>query len=292
MRFFSLSPLPLIFLSTVSPAETGLIDTSSHQSESVADMSLEEINTQLENPLTSLWSLTFENTYRSVGGDSINGSTSSNVLNFQPGMPLPLPNNYTFIARPGFPLVTTPVIDPLTGDVEKHTTGFGDIQMLSLIGPDKSKGFVWGLGSTMKFPTASSDLIGAGKWQAGPSVMAFNFGEDWTFGILGEHWWSFAGDSDRAHTNETNIKYIVRRKLPGAWSIGAGPTVRINWKEDSDNRLTFPVGLGVSTTKKWGNVPIKFRLEGHYNVARPDNYGDDWSILFRIAPVLPSPFSN
>ncbi|MFC4992379.1 hypothetical protein [Rubritalea tangerina] len=268
-----------------------IIDTSSHELTPASKMSLDDISTQLENPLTSLWSITLENSYRSISGNSVNGSTEANVLNFQPGMPIPMANDFTFIARPVFPLVTSPVLDT-NGDTIKHTTGIGDIQMLSLYGPDKSKGFVWGLGTTMKFPTASSEFIGAGKWQAGPAAMAFHFGDKWTLGALAEHWWSFAGDSDRAHTNETNIKYIVRHKLPDAWSIGAGPTIAINWKEKPNNRYTIPVGLGLSKTAKFGELPIKFRLEAHYNLVRPDNIGQEWQILFRIAPVIPSPFSQ
>jgi len=257
------------------------------------DMSLNEINRQLENPLTSLWSLTFENSYTRKSGDLIGGTTPGNVFFFQPGLPIPFGDDMTFINRPAIPIVTGPVLDARAPDgISKTSTGLGDIQMLSLVGPDKSQGFVWGLGGTFKFPTATSDSLGSGKWQAGPAAMAFYFAKPWTVGLLAEHWWSYAGDGHRAHTNQTDIKYIVRYGLGNATSIGFGPTISIDWTADTDNRYTVPIGLGISKTLRWGETPVKIRLEAHYNVIKPDDFGDDFKILFRIAPVIKSPFGR
>ena len=69
-----------------------------------------------------------------------------------------------FIARPVFPMVTSPILDPSESDgVRGHTTGFGDIEMFTLFGPNRVDGVVWGIGSTFRFPTATSDRLGQGK---------------------------------------------------------------------------------------------------------------------------------
>jgi hypothetical protein len=262
-------------------------------SEPIEEMTLEEISVELDNPLTSLWSLTFEDSFSILKGDLIEGSTTSNVLFFQPGLPVPMGKDLTFIARPAFPLVTSPVLDPEAEDgVSGHTSGLGDIQMLAMVGPDRSSGFVWGAGGTFKFPTAANIYLGSGKWQAGPALMLFNFKRPWTIGFLLEHWWSYAGDDDRADTSRTELKYIVRYALPDAWSIGLGPTVSIDWEAESADRYTVPIGLGVTKTIRFGQTPVKFRLEGHYSVIRPEDLGTEWKIMFRIAPVIPSPFSR
>lgn len=199
----------------------------------------------------------------------------------------------TFINRPAFPIVTGPVLDPTASDgVSSTTTGFGDIQMLSLIGPDRSDGLVWGLGGTFKFPTASHDSLGAGKWQAGPVTMLFSFRRPWTVGVIAEQWWSYAGDSSRPNTSQTDFKYVVRYALPNAWSIGFGPTISVDWAAESRNRLTFPIGLGVTKTTRIGGKPVKFRLETHYSVVRSDDLGTQWKFFFRFAPVIKSPFSR
>jgi hypothetical protein len=52
-----------------------------------------------------------------------------------------------FIARPVFPLVSNPQFDPAKpGEADGRTTGFGDIQMLSLFGPNRKDGLVWDSG--------------------------------------------------------------------------------------------------------------------------------------------------
>jgi hypothetical protein len=86
--------------------------------------------------------------------------------------------------------------------------------------------------------------------------------------------------------SRTSIPSTVRYSLPDAWSVGMGPTVSIDWEEDSDNRYTVPVGLGVTKTIRWGKMPVKLRLETHYSVVRPDDYGNEWVIRFQFTPVL------
>ena len=98
------------------------------------NQSLEEISRQLENPLTDMWSLTFENSALWTKGDAMDDTEFGNTLFFQPGLPIPLGENKetVFICRPVFPIVTSPVLDPTEPDgVDGRTTGFGDIQMLT-----------------------------------------------------------------------------------------------------------------------------------------------------------------
>jgi len=255
--------------------------------------SLDEISRALDNPLTSRWSLTFEDKYHIQEGDVIEGTTYANTFFFQPGLPIPVgkQKGAVFTFRPVFPIVTSPILDSAASDgVAGHETGFGDIQILSLIGPNTIDGIVWGLGATFKFPTASADVLGAGKYQAGPAAMAFNLGEDWTIGTLVQHWESYAGDEDRADASRTDLQYVIRHPLPDAWSVGMGPTISADWLADEKDRWTVPVGLGVTKTVRFGKTPVKFRAEVHYAVVSPDTFGTTWTFLFRIAPVISSPF--
>jgi hypothetical protein len=196
-----------------------------------------------------------------------------------------------FIARPVFPLVTNTLLDPTSEDPAKsEKTGFGDIQLMSLIGPDRKDGLVWGLGPTFKFPTATNDSLGQDKYQVGPAVMLLNIGKPWVLGMVSQHWWSFGGDSDRPKISRTDFQYIIRRQIPGAMSIGMGPTVVVDWEADSGNKLTFPIGLGLTKTVRWGKMPIKLRFEPQYSIIRPDDFGTAWNFRLQITPVIPSPF--
>jgi hypothetical protein len=183
------------------------------------NQSLEEISRQLENPLTDMWSLTFENSALLKKGDVIDDTEFANAMFFQPGLPIPFGENkdMVFIARPVFPLVTSPVLDATKSDgVDGSKTGFGDIQMLSMLGPNRKSGIVWGAGGTFKFPTASNDVLGQDKYQAGPALMLFRMKKPLTIGFLLQHWWSYAGDDDRPDTSQTDIKYIARYSLQNA----------------------------------------------------------------------------
>ena len=256
------------------------------------EKSLAEIDRQLNNPLTSLWSLTFQDNLGIKEGDAIEGSTYSNVLFFQPALPVPVGEKLVFIGRPVFPLVTSPIVNVETGDVDGHTTGFGDLQVLSLIGPSRVSGWVWGLGPTFKFPTASEPVLGSGKYQVGPAAMAINMGKPWIWGFLVQHWEAVAGDDERPETSQTDLQYIVRYSLPNAWSVGAGPSITINWEADGDDRLTFPIGLGVTKTVRMGKLPVKLRAEVHYSIIRPEDFGEAWNFRFQITPVIKSPFTS
>jgi hypothetical protein len=253
------------------------------------EQDLEEIDRKLNNPLTSLWSLTFQENYSLLDGDLLTGTEYANTFFFQPALPLPVGRDKIFIARPVFPLVTSPVFDG-EGGVNKHTTGFGDIQVFTALGPNRTDGTVWGVGATFKFPTASNDLLGEGKYQVGPTFMYFYLGKQWTLGTLVQHWWSVAGDSNRPSTNHTDIQYVARKRFPGAMSIGMGPTISIDWEADSGNRLTLPIALGVTKTVRLGKLPVKLRLEPQYSIIRPDDLGTEWNIRLQISPVIASPF--
>jgi hypothetical protein len=253
-------------------------------------LSLDEISRKLENPLSSLWSLTFQENYFKITGTLVDDYAASNNFFFQPFPPFPVGNMKMLVIRPVFPLVTQPVINPETGEVTDHITGLGDIQLFTAFGPDKKTGNIWGIGATFVFPTATDDILGQGKFQAGPAAMYFILGKIWTLGTLAQHWWSIAGDDNRQDVNQTDIQYIARRQIPGGWSIGMGPTISINWEAEEGNMVTFPIGLGITKTIRIGGTPIKMRLEPQYSIIKPDDYGTEWNIRFQFTPVINRPF--
>ena len=237
--------------------------------------------------------MTLQNNTGWLEGDDLEDSEYTNLLFFQPFMPFEVgaQDQLMFTLRPVLPLVTQPEFnDPNTAKSTGHTTGLGDIQLLSLLGPNKGQGWIWGAGATFKFPTASDDLLGEGKWQAGPAAMLFYMGKPWVGGVIVQHWKSFGGDSDREDTRRTDIQYVIRRSIPDAMSIGMGPTITIDWEAESGERLTVPIGLGITKTTRWGKVPVKLRAELHYSVIRPDAIGTEWNLRFQVTPVINSPF--
>ena len=72
--------------------------------------------------------------------------------------------------------------------------------------------------------------------------------------------------------------------------IGAVPPENatvIDRKAHGGNKVTLPIGLGITKTIRIGRMPVKLRLEPQYSIIRPDDYGTEWNIRLQITPVLP-----
>ena len=174
-----------------------------------------------------------------------------------------------------------------------RTTAFGDMYYVGLFSPaegiDFAEGkFVWGAGFDLAFPTATEDVTGSGRFSAGPSGLGVYLGKKWKIGALGQHFWDYAGDSNRDSVNLTNLQYFIFYSLDDTTSIGAAPNIIANWEQDSDNAFTVPVGIGISKTFQFGKVPVRFGLEYHYSVIQPDTIGTDWNVRFYVIPAAPS----
>ena len=254
------------------------------------EVSIDELNRQLENPLSRFWSIIFQENLNFNSGDAVNGTHVSNVFNFQPSLPIPVGKSNMLLIRPVFPIVSSPVFDE-NGDKTDTKTGQGDMNVFSLYGPDKKDGLIWGAGLTFTFPTANSDYLGSGKFQLGPALMALSITKKWTIGTIIHHWNSVGGDADRSDVTKTDIQYILRKQIQGqGMTIGMGPNISIDWNAESGNNITLPIGLGITKTVKWGNTPWKLRFEPQYSIIKPDDYGTLWNIRIQIAPIVNNPF--
>jgi len=175
-----------------------------------------------------------------------------------------------------------------------RTTGFGDLYYVGLFSPKESipmgdGAFVWGAGLDFGFPTATDDILGTGKYTAGPTALGIYMGEKWKIGALWQQYFDYTGDSDRDDVNLSNIQYLYYYSLNDTTSIGAGPNIIINWEQDSDNRFTVPIGLGINKTFQFGKLPVRIGIEAHYSVIQPDDVpSNEWDIRFFIIPAVPS----
>jgi hypothetical protein len=175
-----------------------------------------------------------------------------------------------------------------------RTTGFGDMYYVGLFSPKKpidclNGKCVWGVGFDVMFPTASEEILGTGKWGAGPSALGVYLGPKWKLGALVQQYWDFAGDNDRDNVNLMNLQYFYMYSLNETTSIGAAPNIIGNFEQSSGNKWTLPVGLGINKTINIGKVPVRFGLEAYYSVIKPDDVvGTEWNYRFYMIPAAPS----
>jgi hypothetical protein len=195
------------------------------------------------------------------------------------------------------PIVTPPTdfdvapIDQFSG----RTTGFGDMYYNGLFSPKKGyktesgASLLWGLGFNLGFPTATEDILGTGKWLAGPSGLGVYMGPKWKIGALVQQYWDYAGDSDRDDVSLMNLQYFIFYSLDEVTAIGASPNIIANWEQDRDNAWTVPIGIGLVRTFQFGKLPVRFGAEAHYSIVQPDDtVGQEWNFRFYIIPAVPS----
>ena len=175
-----------------------------------------------------------------------------------------------------------------------RTTGLGDTYYVGLFSPSEGKDwingkFLWGAGFDLGFPTASEDILGTGKFTAGPSALGVYMGPTWKIGGLVQNYFDFAGDDDRDDVSLMNLQYFVYYTIDEVTSIGASPNIIANWEQNGDNTWTVPIGLGINRTFQFGKVPVRIGFEAHYSVIQPDDTPSaEWDFRFFIIPAAPS----
>ena len=158
--------------------------TAGSSASSPEQVESDELNKQLNNPVSTIWSFNFQNNFQFFEGHLANQTHWQYNLNFQPVLPLRLTDDWNLITRPIFPVFAgVDVPDPARGTFDEHS-GFGDMSLSSFLSPAKVSGLLWGAGPSFIFPTASSDALGAGKWQAGLVVLGLYMGKEWIVGGL------------------------------------------------------------------------------------------------------------
>lgn len=269
-----------------------LLASSLAGSASAQEQSASELNKQLTNPVSELWSIAFQqNNFRVDPGDGEGNRWSSNLL-FQPVLPVAIDSDWNLVTRPVVPLfVSTPRPDPEPGDPLNvgRSTAFGDITLLQLVSPSPRLVGSWlfGLGPTWIFPTANSDFTGQDKYQVGPAALVGYLSEKWIVGGLFQNWWSFGGSSLREPVAQMNFQPFASYFLEDGWSVGYSGNVLADWKNENGSDWTVPIGLAVSKVHKLGKLPVRFQLAVQWMAVQPDLYGQKWNFQLVVSPVLP-----
>ena len=181
--------------------------------------------------------------------------------------------------RPGNP-------EPVPGP---NVFGLGDLtNAVFLTPPTRSERFVWGFGPAFTFPIATDDVLGSGKWSAGPAFrVAYRPGK-WNLGAMAVYLWSYAGDADRGDVEQLMIRALIRRRLGGGWYLTSNPIITANANASPGQRWVLPLGGGLGKRFAVGSSEIAVAVHAYVNVIKPDGAPDG---LFRLDVVVPIPRS-
>ena len=264
----------------------------------------EQIAEMINNPLGSLWLLNVQNTTTWFSGALVDraeplGRAQNSTL-IQPVLSMQLTPNIRWLSRPIIPINSFELPSGYTRLTDQHdpgtrtitfdrTTGLGDIQWINYFATNEAvkPPDIFGVGFGVLMKTATSEFLGAGKWAAGPSAVAVHLGEKWMYGVVAQHFWSFAGDAERNDINLTSLQPILRYTLSQESGIGVMPNWNYNWETRRWTQLF--VGLGYDALINLGPVPTQVGIEFHYNLARNDLFNPQWQVRFVVTPVVPAP---
>lgn len=221
---------------------------------------------QLSNPVASLISVPFQFNYDSGFGPN-DGERA--YLNIQPVVPISLNEDWNVISRTILPVIWQKDIAGPSGE----QSGLGDTTQSLFFSPKLPgpSGIIWGVGPAFLLPTATDDLLGSGKWGAGPTAVLLKQSGGWTIGALGNHIWSFAGEGDRAEVNSTFLQPFLSYTTSNAWTFGVNTESTYNWEAEE---WSVPLNFTVAKVTKIGEQPVSFTAGVRYWAESPESGPD------------------
>ena len=238
----------------------------------------EALAKESQNPVADIISLPLENNLEfGVGPED----ARVNTLNLKPVYPINL-GKLNLINR---------IIAPLVYQEERledegSESGLGNITYQAFLSPAAPSEIIWGLGLAFILPTNTDNRLGGDKWSAGPALAVLAKPGHWLFGILAQHFWSFAGDSDENNVNLSSLQYFINYNFPTGWYLTTNPTMTANWDADSSDRYTVPLGGGAGRVVRFGQQPVDFKLQGFWNAEKPDGAAD-WTLQLQLKFLFP-----
>ncbi len=236
---------------------------------------------KLTNPVADLISVPFQGNYNT----HLNPISSGHqyYVNFQPVIPISISENWNLISRTIVPIIDQTNGVPFTGT----RFGLSDTLQSLFFSPKKptESGIIWGLGPAIQIPTGTQTLLGTGKWAIGPTAVVLKMSKGWTYGILANHLWSFAGNEERASLNQTYMQPFLSYTTKTAWTYSLNSESTYYWNSDD---LSMPFNLQISKLIKIGHLPVSIGGGPRYFAVDSDNGPRNWGARAVVTLLFPT----
>ena len=236
-----------------------------------------ELVKKTQNPVANLISVPFQyNADFGIGPKNASRST----LNIQPVIPISLNRDWNLISRTILPVIYAG--SPANG--VSSNWGLGDTNASLFLSPKQPLGgWIVGAGPIFLLPTATDTALGSGKWGAGPTAVALRQEHGWTYGILANQVWSFAGDDHRSSVNSTFLQPFLAYSFPTYTTLGLNTESTYDW---TNSQWTIPINLSITQILKINKLPVSVQLGGRYYADGPSG-GPEWGVRFTFTFLFP-----
>jgi hypothetical protein len=241
----------------------------------------EDLPHRSENPIARLINVPLQNNFNFGVGP---GRDLQYILNLQPVIPTDLSEDWYLIHRFILPITT----QPETAVGQGGAFGLGDLQYQLYLSPSPGRPtvFIWGLGPIFSFATATNTLLGSGRSSVGPTG-TFRISEGpWLVGVLANQLWSYSANLGTASVSQLLIQPFINFNFPGGWYLASVPIMTANWKAESGQKWTIPVGGGFGKIVELVSLPVNASLQAFWNAAHPDN-GPTWQLRAQFQLLFP-----
>ena len=246
-----------------------------------AEMSADELAKLAQNPVGNLISVPFQNNTNLNYGPQ---KGTQNILNIQPVIPISVNRDWNIITRTIVPVIWMPAMGPGIDSLN----GVGDTVVTAFLSPANPGKWIWGLGPVVQIPTNSNSELGNKNWGLGPSavVLHLDHGSPWVYGALFNNVWSVSSSREGGSYNNFLLQPFINYNFAGGLYVTSAPIITADWKADSNQRWTVPMGGGVGKIFHLGKLPVNAQLSAYYNIVRPDN-GPNWQIRAQAQFMFP-----
>ena len=235
-----------------------------------------ELAKKLSNPIANLISVPVQNNWDFGIGPA---NAMRYTANIQPVIPLTLTKDWNVITRTILPVIYAE--SPVKGGLDH--SGLGDVVQSFFLSPKEPVGgWTLGAGPVFLWPTATDSALGSGKWGAGPTVVALRQEHGWTYGVLANQIWSYAGWGGQ-DVNATFVQPFLAYTTKTYTTFTANTESTYDWE---NRQWTVPVNGIVSQLLKIGKHPVQFSLGARYYADKPAG-GPDWGLRFAVTFLFP-----
>ena len=139
-----------------------------------------------------------------------------------------------------------------TDTATASASGLGDVYGQFLLVPHATRKFLWVAGSGVLIPTATDQLLGAGKWVVAPLAAPLWRVPRGLFLIKAQNLTSFAGDRDRGDINHLLITPIYIRGVGTNFWILFDSETKTDWEADGSTGVKSGVQFGRRAGRAYG----------------------------------------